>query len=220
MILINLKTYSSHIGLGLYNIFDQINKLIIDFPIYKDKLFIAPNSIQINEVANKYDTINIVAQNIDPIEIGKTTGWLPVELLRIFNIKYSLLNHSEHRIYDSNINEKIKFIQSKGINVIVCCENLYEAKVISNSKPYAIAFEPPELIGSDMSVSTQKGDTLHEFINIVKDNSLPFIGAGITSGNDIKIGKKHGAKGFIIAKAFNDAQNKYEKLSEFLKADL
>lgn len=218
MICINLKTYSEFIGPGLYNIFDQVEKFINDFPMFKNHLAIAPNMFQINEIAKMYNNINIIAQNTDPIDIGKTTGWIPPEFLKINNISYTLLNHSEHRIFDENINNKIQFIQSKNINVIVCCENIEEAKVITQSKPYAIAYEPPELIGTNISVSTQKEQTIKEFVDLVKDYSIPYIGAGIRTVEDIKSGKEYGAEGFIIAKAFNDADNKYEKLVEFLNA--
>lgn len=217
MLCINLKTYSGNSGKGTFDILDQIRQFSIDFPEFNSKYAFCPNNIQLESVSSKYPTINIIAQSVDPIELGKTTGWVPAELLKLINVKYTLFNHSEHRIYDENINKKINFIKQFGINVIVCCENIEEAKRIMESKPYAIAYEPPELIGSDISVSTQKPEIVEEFVNLLKGTCLPFIGAGITCAEDIRIGSKLGAKGYIIAKAFLDAPNKYEKLKEFIQ---
>lgn len=218
MICINLKTYPNNSGSGTYNVLDQISEFATKNPDLNDKFAFCPNNYQLESVLKTYPSLNVVAQHTEAIDLGKTTGHIPAELLKLLGVKFTLLNHSEHRVYDEKILEKIDFIKKFGINVIVCCENQQEAAYIMQAKPYAIAYEPPELIGSDISVSTQKPEIVKEFVELVKDNSLPYIGAGITGAEDIRIGTKLGAKGFLIAKAFLDAQDKPAKLQEFISA--
>ena len=218
MICINLKTYLNNSGEKTKAIFNEIERFFHDFPQFKDNFAFCPNNFQLESIEKTNPNLNIIAQNVDAIELGKTTGWVPAELLNLIGVKYTLFNHSEHRIYDDKILEKIEFINKFGINVIVCCENIDEALYILKAKPYAIAYEPPELIGSDISVSTQNPEIIKKFVKLVQNVSLPYIGAGLTSAEDIKISTELGSKGCIISKAFLDAGDKYSKLKEFALA--
>jgi triosephosphate isomerase len=202
MICINLKTYSESVGKNLYRILDQVNKLVEEKPEYKELFGVAPISYQLEAVANKYPNINFMAQYTEAIEMGAFTGHLPTGTLNDIGVQYVILNHSERRIYDNKINDAIEFIQSKGVKVVVCCESIDEAKYLINSKPFAIAYETKELIGSGKSVSTEN----------------PEIGAGITTAEDIIKGNELGAEGYLLASAFVKADNHYNKLIEFIEA--
>jgi triosephosphate isomerase len=218
MICINLKTYSESVGKNLYKILDQVDKLVEEKPGYKELFGVAPISYQLEAVANKYPNINFMAQYSEAIEMGAFTGHLPTGALNDIGVQYVILNHSEKRIYDNKINETIEFIQSKGIKVVVCCESIDEAKYLINSKPFAIAYETKELIGSGKSVSTENPEIVAEFVELVKGKAKAFIGAGITTAEDIIKGNELGAEGYLLASAFVKADNHYNKLVEFLEA--
>jgi len=218
MICINLKTYSNNSGTNIYSILDPIADYFSKHQIDSKKLAFCPNNFQLESLKKAYPELQFIAQNVDPIPLGKNTGLNPVELLKSIGIKYTLFNHSEHRSIDSHINSKIDMINSFGINAIVCCENIKEARQIIKSKPYAIAYEPPDLIASNFSILSRNVGYVSEFVEAVKGYSLPYLGAGITSVNEINMGTKLGVKGFIIARAFLDSPDKFEFVKGLIQA--
>src|SRR5690606_9107428 len=124
-------------------------------------------------------------------------------------------NHSEHRVWDENILENISDIQAKGLKLVVCCENLNEAQHLTQAKPFAIAYEPPDLIGSGVSVTTRP-EVVKDFIGIIPAGIIPIIGAGISNREDVQNALKLGSKGVIVASAFVMANDHKAKLQELL----
>ena len=146
---------------------------------------------------------------------SNTTGWIGIEQLKSNDVKFSIYNHSEHRSWNDNIVEDIKTIQSNGVDLIVCCENLDEAKTLLQANPFGIAYEPKDLIGSDVSV-TSRPEIVSEFLNLTKSDTTAFIGAGIQGRTDIEKGLELGAEGFIIASSFVKSENPKEFITELV----
>ena len=128
----------------------------------------------------------------------------------------TLVNHSEHRLSKKLLQETIEYLNKNEMKPIVCCENLDEVKEVLRFKPFAIAYETKELIGSGNSISKQEPEIIKRFIKICKAKTLPIIGAGISSQDDIRIGMELGAKGFLVASAFAKSDEKEKKLLELL----
>jgi triosephosphate isomerase len=149
-----------------------------------------------------------MAQHVDTKAPGKTTGWITPENLLAHGIRDAVLNHSERRVYGDDIVEMIKDLQSRGLNLIVCCESIEEAQKILEARPMGIAYETKELIGSGVSVTT-KPEIIKEFVNLVKGKTMAFAGAGVTTGEDVKNAIELGCEGVILASAFAKAENHY-----------
>ena len=95
-----------------------------------------------------------------------------------------------------------------------------EAREIAKFEPTAIAYEPPELIGGDISVSSAKPEIVKEFCDIVKNGSksLPLIGAGIKTSEDVKKSVELGSEGILVASGVMKAEDTKEVISELAEA--
>lgn len=216
MIILNLKTYTESTGENCRKLFAAIQEVIIEFPESSNKVIVAPSTLDLKEIHSLYPSVLISAQSVDAVEPGSTTGWLPAKTLAETGIQYVIYNHSEHRVWSDQIVENIKKIQQTGLKVIACCESTDEALKLLEAKPYAIAFEPKDLIGSGKSVSNEEPEAVKNFVHIVKGKSLALIGAGVSTKEDVAAGVELGADGFLLASAFVKAENPKEKLIELL----
>lgn len=217
MLIINFKNYPELSFTNAVNVLNEILKEELNL----ENIFFAPAINDIGLLKNIFPTLNFVSQNLENSKSGSTTGHISYEILKNIGIEYTLLNHSENRLgvdSSSAIKSTIELIEvfkAEGIKTIACCESIEEAIQLNNAQPYAIAFEPKELIGSGVSVTT-KPEAVAEFIKSISANTLKFIGAGVSTGEDITNGKNLGANGFLLASAFAKAENKVEKLYEFI----
>lgn len=198
MIILNLKNYPESTGVNAVNLLSGIELLSSEVKKY---ISVAPSVIDLLTLKQQFPNLDIISQSVDNLDRGNTTGWVGIDQLKSNNIKFSLYNHSEHRVWNEHIVEDIKSIQEKGIDLIVCCENLKEAERILQANPFAIAFEPKDLIGSDVSVTTRP-EIVADFVNLVKRDTTALIGAGIQGKQDIEKGLELGAEGFIVSSNF------------------
>ena len=132
----------------------------------------------------------------------------------------SLVNHSEHRITLANIERIVTKAKELGFFTCVCSNNLQTSKAVSALAPIACAMEPPELIGSGVSVTT-KPDLVKETIKAIKEvNSsvLPLVGAGVSTAQDVSEALKLGAKGVLLASGFVKAKDPKEVLFKMANA--
>ena len=70
--------------------------------------------------------------------------------------------------------------------------------------PWAVAVEPPELIGSGISVSQAQPEIISgtvEKIRAVNKDVVILCGAGISTGDDVKSAIKLGSQGVLLASA-------------------
>jgi triosephosphate isomerase len=134
--------------------------------------------------------------------------------------KGSLINHSEHRMQIADIEELINLCKEEKLFSLVCANNAKTSLAIASLQPDAIAMEPPELIGSGISVST-KPDIVDETVKLVKNNYPDvhvIVGAGISSSADIKDSLRLRAEGVLLASGFVKAKDPELKLKEMAEA--
>ena len=201
--------------------------LIINYKAYKEAF---TNGIDIAKYSNELsktsgvsiivsppftilrDTAKIaktIAQGMNEVDPGAFTAHVTWFELKQAAVAGTLLNHSENR-YISSKNGPIDYAALKmavdkcttaGMETYVCVQNLEEAKEILKMKPTGIAYEPPELIGGNISVSNSKPDIVKEFCSLVKENSqsLALIGAGIKGKEDAEKSVELGSDGLLVA---------------------
>lgn len=215
MIVLNLKTYAESTGENAKRLLNAINQFVSDNPNLLDKIIVAPSITDLFSVKQNYPNLHIASQHVDNVAAGSSTGWVPADTLISYGVEYVIYNHSEHRVDQNNIIENIKALQSKGLKVIVGCENADEAANLLNAQPFAIAFEPKDLIGSGVSVTTRP-EAVKSFIEVTAGKTNSLIGAGVSKGEDVVNAKNLGAQGALLTSAFVKAADPLEKLRELV----
>lgn len=198
LILVNYKTYSQSIGEdGL-----RLAKLMKEA---SDAFAVSPQFADLKLITENVD-IPVFAQHIDPVEPGSHTGHILPESVEATGAIGTLINHSERRIPLKDIENCLNRANENGLETIVCVKDVKEAVIISEFDPDAIAIEPPELIGSGVSVSTTKPELLEDAVSKV-DNVPLLCGAGITNAGDIEKALELGMQGVLLASGIVKAKD-------------
>ncbi len=212
MIVLNLKTYKKSLEKALYFV-DIAGEIVEETGV---RVIVCPPLVFLKDAAERFS--DVFAQYADPESPGAFTGSIPVEGLKIAKVKGSLVNHSEKKI---KMFEKIKAIVERlhqnALESLVCAENPEEAEKIASLHPTYVAIEPPELIGSGISVSTAKPEIITDAVKRIKtiNEKLPVLcGAGVSNVDDVQKTLELGADGVLLASAFVNSENP----KEFLKS--
>ena len=213
MFIINCKNYEEIAGekiIKLAKIAEKISKK------YKIKIAIAPPHHLI-PLITKFGII-VLAQHLDDKKVGSTTGFMIPEIIKKSKIDGSIINHSEHRITESEIKNLVKRLKKLKLKTIVCVKNVSEAKKYAKINPTFIAIEPPELIGTGGAISTEKPQLITNSIDAVqsaKNSTKLLCGAGIVSAEDVSRAVELGSKGILVASGVIKAKNWESILSDF-----
>ncbi|MDI6819427.1 MAG: triose-phosphate isomerase [Candidatus Hodarchaeaceae archaeon] len=206
LVIVNFKTYASATGERAV----ELARLIVEVASEKGiSVAIAPQHADIHRVASVVD-IPVLAQHVDPISPGGHTGWILPEAAKEAGAIGALVNHSEHRLRLFDIEQIIKRVKELGMVSIVCADNVSISKSVAALGPDMIAVEPPELIGSGISVSKVKPDVVRntvEEVHKVNPDVRVLCGAGISVGEDVSVALQLGAEGVIIASGVVQAKD-------------
>jgi triosephosphate isomerase (TIM) len=223
MIFVNFKTYPEGTGekaVGLAKICQQVAKSsgVPIIPVVQ--------AVDVNQISEIF-TGQIWVQHLDPYLPDRATGFINLEALVEAGATGTILNHSEHKIPFGTIKQSIKRIEKinnnsdstkqKIFQTLVCCRSLSQAERFAKLKPSFIAYEPPELIGGDVSVSESRPEMIKHFVEIC--SAVPaIIGAGIKNETDVKIGLQLGVKGILVSSGVVLAKDPEKILLEFSKS--
>lgn len=154
----------------------------------------------------------IFGQHLDPVEQGSHTGHITAEGLKSTGASGTLINHSEMRIEDEKIRKSIKRAKEESLRTVVCAQSPEECEEVSKYRPDYVAFEPPELIGGDISVSSAEPELIKEAVERSEVDVLT--GAGIKSKEDVEKSIELGCKGVLVASGVVKSENPYEEIVE------
>lgn len=163
------------------------------------------NNLSIVLVLNPLDSmidtpLTKFAQTAEPLAPGPYTGHIPLTLLKNYGYSGVMLNHSEFRLEQDSIVTSIKIARESGLKSLVCAANIKVLTEISRLKPDFLAYEPPELIGGNVSVSSAKPEIIERAAEILKNSKVKLVvGAGIKNANDIRISRELGASGILVS---------------------
>ncbi len=212
MIVINTKAYKEGVGrkgVSLASVVKSVSSL------YTVPVILAVQAQDIAAVAST--GIRTFAQHIDPVPFGSFTGHMLCEGVREAGARGTLLNHAEKRLSWAVLRETVARAKKCGLDTVVCAQTIREAKRIARLKPYAIAIEPPELIGGTISVTEAKPNLIKNTAARIKN--VPILcGAGIHNGEDVRAALKLGAQGVLVAHAVVQAKNPKKVLVEMAQA--
>ncbi len=213
MFVINFKNYEEISGskaVRLAKIAEKISRR------YKIKIAIAPPHHLLAEVSKV--SIPVLAQHVDNVNVGSTTGFLVPEIIKKSGIIGSLINHSEHRISQMEIADLIARLKKLGMISIVCVKNVSEARKYAKFDPDYVAIEPPELIGTGRAVSKETPEVITKSAKAIAQagNTAKLLcGAGIISGEDVTKAIQLGARGILVASGIIKAKNWNKIIKEF-----
>ena len=162
---------------------------------------ICPQQVELAKIAAAVN-IPCFAQHVDAVEPGSQTGFVTLESVKEAGAVGSLVNHSEHRLKIADIDFIINKAASLDLLTIVCTNNIAVSKSIAELKPYAVAVEPPELIGTGRAVSKVDPAIVEDTVKEVKrvdENCVVLCGAGVTNGEDVRAAIELGADGVLLA---------------------
>jgi len=215
-LVINFKTYLEATGARAIELARKIDKVARDYPSVK--VMIAPSVVDILKVAEIVETIEVIAQHVDPIEPGAHTGSVPIRVLAEYGIAGSLVNHSERPVGFNELAEIVSLLRRYGMKSIVCTPSPEASRMATTIADF-VAFEDPELIGTGISVSKAKPELVKRNIEAIRSGiAIPLVGAGISSADDVRASIALGAQGVLAASAIVKAKNVEAKVREFIEA--
>lgn len=201
MLIINLKAYEEGIGENLEKLAKKISELDSKT---QEKIALSPQTVDILRLND--NKTEIFSQHLDSISPGSHTGSNLGRALKEAGIEGTLLNHSEKRLEDSEIKASVQKAKELGLKTIVCAQNPEECEKYSKYNPDYVAYEPPELIGGDKSVSTANPDLIKKAVE--KSGDIPTLtGAGIKDSKDVKKSLELGCEGVLVASGIVKSEN-------------
>lgn len=216
-ILVNLKTYEESLGpkaVALASIARDISR---ETGVC---IAVAPQTVDLTSVIKVVD-IPVFAQHIDPVEYGRFTGHILPEAIAEAGCVGTLINHSERRLPLETIEVTVKRAKEVSLFQVVCVDSVETGRSVAPFSPDVIAIEPPELIGSGISVSKARPEVVSRSVedcrNVNPDVNI-LCGAGITSGEDVAAALRLGSTGVLVASGVVKAADPKAKLLELAEA--
>lgn len=198
LILVNLKTYKESMGNRAHMIADAALKVALESGV---TIGIAPTFIDLHPIAHHF-TIPVYAQHVDGCEPGANTGHITVEAIKVAGAAGSLINHSERRLTLAEIEASVRGLRAQKLLSVVCSNNEMTSAGSAALAPDYVAIEPPELIGSGVSVSKANPEIIRRSVAAVlavNPKVKVLTGAGIQSGECVKIAVDLGTDGVLLA---------------------
>jgi triosephosphate isomerase (TIM) len=164
-------------------------------------IIVAPQFTDIEPVSKTVD-IPVFSQHIDSDKAGAHTGHVLAEAVKSAGAEGSLLNHSEKRISTSEIAASVRSCADADLQSLVCADTTQASFEIAKMRPDMVAIEPPELIGTGISISKARPELITDSVKqIRKANHITRVlcGAGVTTAEDVSKALELGSEGVLVA---------------------
>lgn len=198
--IINLKTYLEGSGRRAYNLLKKLEKAQVDVTAC-----LQPGDVHLSSKTS----VPVWSQHVDPIHPGSHTGWILPENMAENGAEGILINHSEHRTKHTRM--IIERCKSAGLKTMVLVPTAKEVAKVKRYEPDIIGVEPPKLIGSKKHSVVSKPYLIEKAVKNAGNYPL-YVGAGIKSKHDVRVCKKLGAEGVLIASAIVKSEDPLKKL--------
>lgn len=213
---LNFKTYEQSTGKNAL----QLAKKAEEISIETGKTIVLVSQVCDIKLLSENCSLPVFAQHIDPITFGANTGHILPEAVKESGAVGTVINHAENKRSNEFVEKTIVRAKEAGLKVLACAENLDRAKQIAafSIKPDLIAVEPPELIGSGVSVSNSKPDLILSVVKGIEEIAkLPVLaGAGIKYAEDARKAVELGCSGVFVASAIVKSEKQETIISDIL----
>ncbi|MFB6174936.1 MAG: triose-phosphate isomerase [Candidatus Nanohalobium sp.] len=207
MIVVNFKAYGKAVGNSSEQIIEACRRASEDTG---ERVVVVPQP----EDLFRAEDVEAFAQHVDGVEPGSHTGSILAKGVKDAGATGTLINHSENRLQDREIEASVNAAKSLGLETIVCAQKPEECRKYSKFQPDFIAFEPPELIGGDNPVSEAKPGLIEEAVEETVDGVKTMTGAGIKSRKDVEKSVELGCEGVLVASGVIKAKDIYEEVQD------
>jgi triosephosphate isomerase len=214
IIIVNFKCYeegTSENALKLAKICESISKK------YKINISVVPQFADIKTIAEEVE-IFVFSQHIDPIDVGAFSGHVSPLSIKEAGAVGTLINHSERKLELEKIRKCVELTKKYDLISVCCSASVDESKHIAKFNPDFIAYEPPSLISTGISVSQTKPEVVTQTVDTIKKinpDIKVLCGAGITNGGDVKKALELGTVGVLVASGVVKSKDPKKVLIEF-----
>lgn len=212
MIVVNFKIYQEAFGGKGIRLAKICKKVSQELEV---RIVVAVPGLMAGEISKT--GVQVFLQDYDQYEQGRYTGMVSARQAMEVGIKGSLLNHSEKAKKKGTIFKTIKQAP-EGFETILCVKSIGQIeKWAKRSKVSFIAYEPKHLIASKTkSVATEQPEAIKRAVEVA--GKIPLLaGAGVKSGEDVKVALKMGARGVLVASDVVCATDPEKELLEMAK---
>ncbi len=216
-LVLNLKNYPESSGANAV----QFAKAAAGAKAEGCEAIVCPPQLQLEGVCRAVAGTTIFSQHADAATPGKTTGAITLEALKQAGASGTLLNHSERKVSLQHAEFVCNKARELQMRVVACADSVEKGIELARFSPWAVAVEPPELIGTLRSVSNENPQIVTDAVKRVKAANpgvLVFVGAGVANANDCAKCIELGADGALVATAFVIAKDKTRFVQECLNA--
>jgi triosephosphate isomerase len=217
ILVINFKNYSEILGESALRLARSAERVSAVMDIH---IIVAPPVPSLAAIASSV-RIPVISQNVEDSVEGKSTGAVIPEALRAWRCAGSLINHSECRTSLDVIAELVPRMKRSGLTSCVCAESTEELVRVAPLDPEYIAVEPPDLIGTGISVSKARPELISDSVEAARRvgyRGRVLCGAGIVSGDDARAATELGARGILVASSVVKATDWEAKIRELASA--
>ena len=216
MLIINFKNYQESTGSNAIALARVIDEAAANAPV---DVLIAVPILDLEAIAKSVKHVKVIAQHVDGVGYGAHTGHILPEEVKKRGAVGTLINHSEHPVPRDQLGKLIDLAQVHFPQYTIVCTPSYESTVDldNNFDPKKIAYEPPELIGGDISVCSAKPDIIRQVVGISHERQI-LVGAGIKTLEDIQVSLQLGAIGVLVASGVVKDQDPGAIVRQFLSA--
>lgn len=208
MIILSLKTYKESTGSAAIKLLSCVKKIIEETGV---KIIPAVQPTDIYRIKKELG-IEVWAQHLDPIEPGKNMGWLSPYALKEAGATGVVINHSEHKMSDEMVKKTLDKAKEYGFANVIIGFNPEMIIKFDSWGPDFVSYEREDMIGTGVSMLTQEEENIKKLVSVLKRPLV--IGAGISTGEDIRQAVKLGSVGAILASGFVLAKDPEAKLRE------
>ena len=206
-LIINFKAYEEASGEKAYNLSKSISSLNCS-----ENIIVAPDLVDTSKVSEL--DLKVYSQHVDGKNPGSNTGSITAQSLEASHVKGALINHSERRLPDEDIEDSLEACKDYNLETVVCAQDIDEVEKYSELNPDAVAFEPPELIGGDIPVSKAEPEIIEKAVEKTAEGVDTLTGAGIKTSRDVEKSIELGCKGVLVASGVVKSDNPTKKAKE------
>ena len=215
VLIVNFKTYEESTGKNALKLAKICNKVSKETG---KAIAISVQALDLKEISKNVE-ISVLSQHIDGEDFGAKTGHVLPNAVILAGGVGSLLNHSEDQYSFEELKKASDKMKELGLVRVICANTPKKAAEVAKLSPEFIAIEPPELIGTLVSVSKVNPRVITDTIEIVKkvDPKIKVLcGAGVATKEDVKKAIELGSSGILIATAIVKAKNPEKILKEMV----
>jgi len=210
MIFLNFKTYPQTSGKNALKLCQIIKKVSQTTPI---PVIACLQMADIFPVSQQTD-LPVWAQHLDPIELGKNTGWLAPQTAKNVGATGTLLNHCEHPLDSDVIKKTVNLCRQHQLKIMTIASSLEQVKAFNVLKPDYIGFEDPQLIGGPTAMIEAQPDLVKQAVALAQ---FPLIvGGGMRHSSHVKKALDFGCQGILVASEFAKSLDPRATLADLL----